>query len=79
MAHPVTDPLSIAPDPVWLAMTRTFATLSAGGHFAASWLVCDWAQAMTSARRSALPAVRADRLRSAAEYRAEIAREKGGA
>ena len=77
MAHPVTDPLSIAPDPVWLAMTRTFATLSAGGHFAASWLVCDWAQVMSSARHSCLPAVKADRLRSAAEFRAEIAREKG--
>jgi len=58
------------------AMCRTFDSLSAQGSFAASWLVCDWAGVMASARRSSLPAVKADRLRSAAEYRAEIAREK---
>lgn len=61
------------------AMCATFDSLSAQGAFTASWLVCDWARVVASARRSSLPAVKADRLRSAAEYRAEIAREKGRA
>ncbi len=58
------------------AMCRAFDALSARYHFSASWLVCDWAQVMASARRSSLPMVKADRLRSAAEFRAEIARLK---
>lgn len=80
--HPSLTPRErqlIDPCPVASVMCRTFDALSAGRHFAASWLVCEWAGVVTSARRSSLPAVRADRLRSAAEFRAEIAREKGRA
>lgn len=40
--------------------------------------VCEWARVMTSARRSTLPSVRADRLRAAAEFRQELARERSG-
>lgn len=85
MAHPVPagdwllTACPIETYAITCAMCRVFDRLSAQRAFAASWLVCDWAHVMASARRSSLPAVRADRLRSAAEYRAEIARMRRAA
>jgi len=52
------------------AMSRLFPLL--GGD------VCDWARVMVSCRRSNLPAVRADRLRAAAEFRQAMADQRKG-
>jgi hypothetical protein len=58
------------------AVNTAFHRWFGGPHYAAAWIICEWGRVMASARESARPDVKADRLRAAAEYRAEIAREK---